>query len=213
MSLGHPPLSRRLYRFLRPPVSALLRLWFGVRVDGLEHVPATGGMVLAANHSTYADPVLLAAFSPRRPVRFMMLRSYWDLRVVGFLTSLFGAFPVNDRGITPETVRRCREVLDAGDVLGIFPEGGRSQDGRLRKPRPGAVVMAMAAGVPIVPVTIRGIFEAWPASRRLPRPGRVTIVFGEPFTDHLACDCPDDKERLAELSAALMARIGAHLDA
>jgi 1-acyl-sn-glycerol-3-phosphate acyltransferase len=211
MRLGHPPFSLRLYRLFRAPVRGLLRLWFGVSVHGLERVPASGGLVVAANHASYADPVLLAAFAPR-PLRFMMLRSFWDLPVVGFFCSLFGAFPVSDGRITPETVRRCREVLGGGEVLGIFPEGGRSQDGRLRKPRPGAVVMAMAAGVPIVPVTINGIFEAWPPSRRLPRPGRVTIVFGEPFTEHLACACPDDKERLAALTDSLMASIGANLD-
>jgi 1-acyl-sn-glycerol-3-phosphate acyltransferase len=202
-----PAYSPVAYRGLLRLGRVLLRAWFGVKVDASGLVPSTGPLIVAANHSSFVDPVLLGCFSPR-PVRFMMIRQFWEMPVIGWMAAVCGAFPVDEAGVARESVRNAKGVLLDGDVMGIFPEGGRSRDGRFLTPKPGAIILAMREGVPIVPAGISGAFEAWPASRALPRfRRRLTLRFGEPFTDHLSLQYPRDKERVPELTRHLMDRI------
>jgi 1-acyl-sn-glycerol-3-phosphate acyltransferase len=201
-----PSYSPAAYRVTAVILRGLFRLYFRVEIRHAERVPRTGGLVLAANHATYMDGLFLGAFAPR-PVRFMVLRNYYDLPVVHFHGKLLGSFPVDGEGVTRFTIRNCQEVLRAGDVMGIFPEGGRTRDGKLMPGKPGAMLMALREQVPVVPAGLTGIFESYPASRRFPRPGRIGIRFGEPITEHLGMEYPRDKEKLPELTDLLMARI------
>src|SRR5262245_62649665 len=87
------------------------------------------------------------------------------------------AFPVEIESADPKATRECVRLLQAGEAVMIFPEGGRSQDGRLGRFRPGAFRLACSLGVPVLPVTITGGHEAWPPDRTLPRRGRITITY------------------------------------
>jgi 1-acyl-sn-glycerol-3-phosphate acyltransferase len=174
-------------------------------VEGEEHVPAAGGLILAANHASYLDPILLGAASPR-PVRYMMLRSYYDRPLLGPLAATFGAFPVDEGRITPSTFRTAAEFLAGGEVVGIFPEGGRSRDGRLMGGRPGVLILGRRAGVPIVPAGISGAWRSLPRGAAWPRPVPVTIRFGPPFTRHLET-FPQAREALDHLTPLLLAEI------
>jgi 1-acyl-sn-glycerol-3-phosphate acyltransferase len=198
-------------RICRVIIGFLLRVWFRVRVRHAERVPVSGAFLLCPNHSSYADSVLMGAFS-LRILRAMMLKSFYDRFPIGLITGSWGTFPVKDGGVTRETMRLAEEVLRGGHGLLIFPEGGRSRDGKLMPGRPGAMLLAMKMRAPVVPVAIQGVFEAYPPGRSFPRPGRVTLVFGEPITEHLGLAYPADKGKLPELTDLLMDRIRRLMD-
>ncbi len=199
------------YRRWRAVVRFLFRAWFRVRVHHEERVPAEGALVMCPNHSSYLDPILIGAFSPR-PVRFMMLRSYYDRFAIGALCRAWGSFPVDENRINKQTFRISETVLKRREVLGMFPEGGRSRTGLLRPGMHGAVILAMRMGAPVTPAGIRGAFEAYPSGARFPKPRRIDLNFGEPFTEHLAYGYPDGKDVVPALTERLMARIQAAID-
>lgn len=152
----------------------LVHRLYRVRIVGAEHVPATGPVILVANHESMFDPWLLALVTPR-PVRYMAKAELWRYRAVARVLESFGAFPV-ERGTGDATaISRAAELLREDEVLGMFPQG-------TSKPRPsrpfhrGAARLALATGAPLVPVRLAG-------TRGLPRPGRPSahIVVGEPI--------------------------------
>jgi 1-acyl-sn-glycerol-3-phosphate acyltransferase len=156
---------------LRVGLEALFRVLFTYDCLDEEKIPPTGPAVIAANHPSYLDPVLLS-LQVERPIRFMA----WDrlLRVpfLGALMRLFGAFPVDVRpGRGRDAYLKARELIEAGELVGIFPEGKRSRSGWLEERlREGAARLAWETGAPLVPATITGAFRAWPYFRALPEP-------------------------------------------
>jgi 1-acyl-sn-glycerol-3-phosphate acyltransferase len=165
---------------LRPPVWGLARLLFRIRFIGVEHVPLAGAVVLVPNHVSYMDPVLLT-IPVRRPLHYMTLEVFFGVPGLGAFIRWFRAFPVREDEIDRPAIRTAMRILRDGHALVVFPEGGRSRDGRLLPFRPGAFRLALQADAPVVPVTIAGAHAAWPAHRRLPRPGRITITFHAPL--------------------------------
>jgi 1-acyl-sn-glycerol-3-phosphate acyltransferase len=135
----------------------------------------------------------------------MTLEPFFRLPALGALIRWCRAFPVREAEADRQAVRTAIRLLRAGEPLVIFPEGGRTPDGRLQPFRPGAFRIALQADAPVVPVTIQGAFEAWPADRRLPRPGRITVTYHPPVTRK---DLPPDADRKAqpELQAELVRR-------
>jgi 1-acyl-sn-glycerol-3-phosphate acyltransferase len=188
---------------VRPIVRGLARLLFRIRFVGVEHVPGAGAVVLVPNHVSYMDPVLLS-IPVHRPLHFMTLAGFFHVPGLGALIRWCRAFPVREEA-DRQAVRTAIRILRAGEPLVIFPEGGRSTDGRLLPFRPGAFRIALQMDAPVVPVTIAGAFEAWPAQRRLPGPGRITITYHPPLTRK---DLPPGADRTtqAELLAALTRR-------
>jgi len=162
---------------LRPAIIGLSRALWRIGFAGEEHVPAEGGLIIAANHQTYVDPFWVGA-RVKRPVRFLAWNEAFKWPVVGRALELLGAWPiVLDRG-SPTAHRRSLQWLSAGGALMIFPEGQRAfADGELTRFKAGAVRLSLEAGAPILPVTIRGGQRVWPRGQRLPRTGRVEIVF------------------------------------
>ncbi|MEV0600037.1 lysophospholipid acyltransferase family protein [Streptomyces sp. NPDC050315] len=165
----------------------LLRAVFRPRVEGLEHIPEEGAAIIAGNHLSFADHFVMPAIVPRR-VTFLAKAEYFTgPGLKGRLTAAFfrgvGQIPVDRSGgkASRGAIRSGVNVLRKGRLLGIYPEGTRSHDGRLYKGRTGVAAMALEAGVPVVPCAVIGTFEAQPAGRRLPRAIRVTIRFGEPM--------------------------------
>lgn len=162
-----------------PLVRLVGRAYFGVRFEGIENVPLTGPLIIAPNHVTYADPPLIS-LGARRPIFFMAWNRLFNVPLFGRLIRFLRAFPVETESADPSATREVVRLLEAGQAVMIFPEGGRSRDGRLQRFKPGAFRLACSQGAPIVPVTIIGGHEAWPPHRIVPRPGRVTIVFHPP---------------------------------
>ncbi|MFR9676445.1 lysophospholipid acyltransferase family protein [Streptomyces sp. TR06-5] len=165
----------------------LLRLLFRPRIEGLEHVPDEGPAIVAGNHLSFSDHFVMPTILRRR-ITFLAKAEYFTgpglkgRLTAGFFRSV-GQIPVDrsGRGAGQAAVEEGVGVLRKGQLLGIYPEGTRSHDGRLYKGRVGVASMALRAGVPVVPCAMLGTFELQPPGRRLPRLGRVTIRFGEPL--------------------------------
>jgi 1-acyl-sn-glycerol-3-phosphate acyltransferase len=196
----------------RPLFWLAARAAFGIRFEGVEHVPRGGPVVLAPNHVSYMDPVLVS-IPIRRALHYMTLEPFFRVRGLGPLIRWARAFPVRTDETDTQAVRTAVRLLRAGEPLVIFPEGGRSPDGRPGEFRTGAFRIALAAEAPVVPVTIAGAFEAWPLHRRLPRPERVRVTYHPPVTRK---DLPAGADRKAWpglLAEAVRERVASGLPA
>ncbi|MFJ8146099.1 lysophospholipid acyltransferase family protein [Streptomyces sp. NPDC096048] len=165
----------------------LLRVVFRPRIEGLDHVPASGAAIVAGNHLSFADHFLMPAVLRRR-ITFLAKAEYFTgPGLKGRLTAFFfrsaGQIPVDRAGkeAGQAAIREGLGVLGKDELLGIYPEGTRSHDGRLYKGKVGVAVMALRAGVPVVPCAMIGTFEAQPPGRKIPRLHPVVIRFGEPL--------------------------------
>jgi 1-acyl-sn-glycerol-3-phosphate acyltransferase len=165
----------------------LLRLVFRPRIEGLEHVPSSGAAIIAGNHLSFADHFLMPAVLKRR-ITFLAKAEYFTgPGVKGRLTARFfrsaGQIPVDRSGreAGQAAIREGLGVLGKDELLGIYPEGTRSHDGRLYKGKVGVAVMALRAGVPVVPCAMIGTFEAQPPGKVVPNVRPVAIRFGEPL--------------------------------
>jgi 1-acyl-sn-glycerol-3-phosphate acyltransferase len=164
----------------------LLRLVFRPRIEGLENVPSSGAAIVAGNHLSFSDHFLMPAILKRR-ITFLAKAEYFTgPGLKGRLTAAFfrgiGQIPVDRSGGKASTaIDAALGVLGKGELLGIYPEGTRSHDGRLYRGRTGVAMMALRARVPVVPCAMLGTFELQPPGRKFPRLGRVTIRFGEPL--------------------------------
>lgn len=160
----------------RPAVWLGARLYFRIRFEGVHHIPPAGALLIVSNHVTYADPVL-ATIPVRRPVYYMAWSALFRIPGLAWLIRRLRAFPVDIDAADAGATRTAVRLLHAGEAVMIFPEAGRSQDGRIQRFRLGAFRLACSLGVPIMPVTIIGGHESWPPDRRLPRPGRLTVIY------------------------------------
>ena len=194
----------------RPPVRAAARGLFRIRFEGVEHVPRAGAVVITPNHVSFMDPILVT-IPVRRALHYMALEPFFRVRGLGALMRWARAFPIQETEHDSPAIRRALRILKQGEPLVIFPEGGRSPDGRLQGFRPGAFRIALATGAPVVPVTIAGAFEAWPTGRRLPRPGRITITYHPPLDGSSLPPGADRKTRPEILMGLVRERIIAAL--
>ncbi|MYV54887.1 lysophospholipid acyltransferase family protein [Streptomyces sp. SID3212] len=165
----------------------LLRLLFRPRIEGLEHIPADGPAIVAGNHLSFSDHFLMPAILKRR-ITFLAKAEYFTgPGVKGRLTAFFfrsaGQIPVDRSGkeAGQAAIREGLGVLAGDELLGIYPEGTRSHDGRLYKGKVGVAVMAIRGKAPVVPCAMVGTFEIQPPGQKVPRIKRVTIRFGEPM--------------------------------
>jgi 1-acyl-sn-glycerol-3-phosphate acyltransferase len=171
-----------LYRLVRGACAPVLRRLFALQVEGAEHLPASGSFILAANHHNYLDGVVLGVAVPR-PISFLVMpRVFRATPLHPPFHRRIGSIPVNLERPDPGAIKRVLRVLDAGRVVCIFPEGPFSQEGRLVSGQPGAAMIALRAGVPVVPAAIEGTYEALHARRfYLPRRRPLSVRFGEPL--------------------------------
>ncbi|MBT2471021.1 1-acyl-sn-glycerol-3-phosphate acyltransferase [Streptomyces sp. ISL-66] len=165
----------------------LLRLLFRPRIEGLENIPEDGAAIIAGNHLSFSDHFLMPAILKRR-ITFLAKAEYFTgPGLKGRLTAAFfrsaGQIPVDRSGKDAgrAALREGLGVLSKGELLGIYPEGTRSHDGRLYKGKVGVAAMALGARVPVVPCAMVGTFEIQPPGQKLPKVRRVTIRFGRPL--------------------------------
>ncbi|MBT2382975.1 1-acyl-sn-glycerol-3-phosphate acyltransferase [Streptomyces sp. ISL-11] len=175
------------YVFKAVVLVPLLRWIFRPRVEGLEHVPTEGAAIIAGNHLSFCDSFLMPTMVKRR-VTFLCKKEYFTgPGLKGRLTAAFfravGQIPVDRSGMdaAQAAVEEGLGVLGRRELLGIYPEGTRSHDGRLYKGKVGVAAMAIRSGAPVIPCAMIGTFESQPIGRRLPRVMPITIRFGEPL--------------------------------
>ena len=168
---------RRVFTTL---IEALFRVLFNYDCLGEENLPTSGPAVVAANHPSYLDPVLLS-LQVRRPIRFMAWDALFRVPLLGALIRTFGAFPVDiRRGKGREAYERAKALVVSGEVVGLFPEGHRSRTGWMEPHlREGAARLSWETGALLVPATIAGAYRAWPHFQALPRPARIRVRYHE----------------------------------
>lgn len=181
----------------RPFLRLGARLYWRIRLEGVEHIPQDGPLIIAPNHVTFADPVLIC-IPVRLPVHFMAWDALFTVPGLAWLIRRLRAFPVQLESADPRSTREAVRLLQSGSTLMIFPEAGRSPDGRLQRFRPGAFRLACSLKVPVLPVTIVGGHDSWPPGRALPKPGRLSIIY------HPVVPPPDDPD--PRVAARLLAR-------
>jgi 1-acyl-sn-glycerol-3-phosphate acyltransferase len=174
------PKANLLWKWLQILARTGSTVLFDLQVFGRRNVPKTGGVILAANHQSYLDPVMVATWL-QRPVCFMARSSLFENRHFGWFIRELHAYPVRlgegDIGAVKETIR----LLQEGHVLNIYPEGTRSLDGEIKKMEKGIALVIRKAKVPVVPVAIDGSFQAWPKGHKLFHPQRIRVKFGKPM--------------------------------
>ena len=196
-----------LYAVLKPLAVAVMRLLFRVEGRGSASVPREGPVLLVANHSSFLDPPLVGGVTPR-PLSFMAKAELFRVPLLGALIRRLNARPVRREGADAAALRTALRILQEGGVLLMFPEGTRGPEGTLREPKPGAAMLAVMSGAPVVPVYIQGSGRAWPRGRRLPRPAKVIVTFGTPLRFERR-DAEGRKTEYEAASRAIMAAIEA----
>jgi len=207
MRTPHPPRSFWFARLVRVTVGALLNALFRTELVDADRIPE-GAVILAGNHLSYADPVLLWCRSPR-PVHFMARSELWKVTVFGWALDHFWAFPVRRGSADREALQQAATYLAAGEPVGIFPEGTRKfKKADEDDARGGAAFLAMRNEVPLVPVGIAGTDRIKPPGAKVFRFAKVVMCVGEPilpgeFTQG------GRKERVEAMTSELMRRIDA----
>lgn len=194
---------KTLYWTAHAIVGFLAKALFAMKTEGLENLPASGPAVVACNHVSILDPILVGAAMPRL-VHFMAKEELFHIPVLGFLIRKIGSFPVRRGNADRQAIRAGLEVLEAGEVLGIFPEGTRSLDGHLQRAQSGVALLAMKTGTPVIPAAIVGTEKALRKGRAFLRPARVRLLLGPPIHPPAG---EITKESLAQFSARIMLAI------
>lgn len=202
-------------KLFRPSLGLIAKGFYRAQFFGVENTPVEGRLLITPNHVSYPDPPLVALPIPRR-VHFMAWDRLFEIPGMGSLIHFLGAFPVKLEGFDRNAVRIARELLEEEKAVLIFPEGGRSPDGKLMEFKPGFARLALQTGTPVLPVSINGAYESWPVGKMIPVPNKVRLVFHPP----IQVDRVDEnlhqaefKERVRALTDEVRSAVAAGLDA
>ena len=199
-----------LYWVIKLVLTPLLRVGCRIKVEGKEHVPKSGPVILASNHRSF----LVSIFIPlviRRRVTFVAKAEYFDDKRVAWFFRGVGQIPIRREGgsASERALQSAMEVLDAGGVFGIYPEGTRTRDGKLHRGHTGVARLALRTGAPIIPIGLVGTDAVQPIDSKLPRLFRtVRIRFGEPIELGHYEGRHDDRLALRDVADEVMYEIG-----
>ena len=192
----------------------IFAVYFRWRVLDAENVPKTGGVILAANHSSYLDPPLVGA-GLRRGINYLARASLFRFPVMGQILHSWSAVPVDRDGGGAKGLKIILGRLLNGAGIILFPEGTRSDDGKLQPARSGIGLVVAKSTAPVVPVHVFGTYEAWGRNQKFPRPKKVTVKYGKPMMFEKlraeAKDCTKDrlKQIYQEIADEIMSAIAA----
>ena len=199
--------KRVTYDLTRSVVRCLGWLVFGLRFHGSNRFPSEGGVLVCSNHQSYFDPVLVGAISDRR-MNYLARQNLFDSRWLGGLIRWYDGIPVQRDGLGIGGLKETLRRLKRGEMVLVFPEGTRTQDGQLSPLKPGFCMLARRAGVPLLPVGIDGAFDAWPRGRRIPQLTRICLEAGHPISAEQVSNLSDE-----DLVSLLQERIRACFEA
>lgn len=206
--------SGYLYWVFKVILTPIMTVAFRPRIEGIRQVPRTGPALLACNHTSYLDWLLLPLVVRLRRISFLAKLEYFTRRGLkgraqAYFFTATGQVPIDRAGADASTaaLRTAARLLTEGRLVGVFPEGTRTRDGRLNRGRTGVARMAAQTGAPVIPCATVGTFHVAPPGARLPRPRKITVRFGEAMGP--VC-VPGEEPTTDELRAwtdELMARI------
>lgn len=176
-----PWVSLALYHLFKwSVVSPVLHTYFRGRIEGAEHVPNTGPLLVVANHASDFDPPMLSC-AVGRPVSFMAKEELFRVPVLSPAIRLYGAYPVKRGSADRSAIRAALQQLEQGWAVGVFLEGTRTRDGRIPNPKLGAALIAAKAQVPLLPVCLWGTHRILPKGVKVPRSVPVRIRIAPPI--------------------------------
>lgn len=194
-------------------IGPILRILFRPKVTGRKFVPKTGGAIIASNHLSFSDSIFMPMSVPRQ-ITFLAKSEYFTGKgikgkIIGWFFRSVGQVPVDRSGgrASEAAVKTAISILNSGNILGIYPEGTRSPDGRLYRGRTGMARIAIEAGVPVIPVAMIGTFEAQPTGQVMPKIMRIGVAFGEPIDLSVYKDRMRDPAALREATNIVMKAI------
>lgn len=180
----------------------VFRTLFRLEVKGAANIPADGPVIVASNHSSYIDAIILGLLSPRQ-IRFMAKGELWRYPLLGRLVEALGAFPIRRGKSDRQAIHTAVSVLREGDVVGIFPEGTRFHDEKLGPGQAGVVLLAVKGDAPVVPVGIRGTERVMPPGAKIPRLPKIVVEAGSPIDVVHERSEGDRRRALAEIMAKI----------
>ncbi len=168
------------YSLLRGLATIIFKVFFAVKIRGKENVPLKGGVILASNHLSYFDPIVLGLLTPRK-INFMAKEELFENFLFRLLITKLGAFPVKRERVDKTVYQKVLDLLKKGELLVLFPEGTRSWEGKLGRLQQGTARIALRANVPLVPVIIRGTEKVLPRGKKMIRLAKIEARIGEPL--------------------------------
>lgn len=200
------------YWFAKEAVRLFARLYFRMEIHGTENVPVNGPLIIAPNHSSFLDPPLVGCACPRA-LRFMAKAELFKNPLIGSFLRKLQAFPVHRGTADLGAIRISLERLKAGDALLLFIEGMRNPGTHLLPPTPGVALLARQSGAPVVPVGITNTYRAMSKRAFFPKPVKIKVAFGKPFTFQGICADVNDRHARDVFSDYVMQQIQALLKA
>jgi 1-acyl-sn-glycerol-3-phosphate acyltransferase len=194
------------YQALRMLICVLACPLFCIRRFGGHHLPRRGGALLASNHQSNLDPLLIGQAVPRR-INYLARRTLFRFFLFRWLIESLDAIPIDRDGSGIGGIKETMRRLRRGEQVLMFPEGTRTRDGEMQPLKPGFCSIVRRSNVPIVPMAIDGSFQAWPRTRKFPRRGVVHIHIGRPISQSEQAECSDEqlieivRQRIAECLA------------
>lgn len=192
-----------LYEFARFLNLNYFRLFHGIKYTGVSNIPKFGPIIFAPNHISYYDPTGIAAGVPSS-MRFMAWDALFSVPILKQILTKFGGYPVKLKSADKQAIAQTLRILKHGECVMIFPEGERTLDGKLGPFENGVARLALQTGATVVPVTITGAFEAWPASKAIPtwfKP--ICVKFHPPIYLEITHDKNTLKEKMAEVNEGI----------
>jgi len=186
-----------LYSFSKAICLVILKLVRRLKIYGDPRLQPGQGILVVSNHMSYWDPVVIGCILNRR-IHYMAKAELFKIPVLGAIITNFGTFPVQREGISPSSIRRALELFNAGEVVGIFPEGTRSKTREMLNPHLGAALLALKGGVPLLPIALSGTKGFW---------GQVKVNVGKPMFITTPKRKKATKEEMEYVSRELMAEI------
>jgi len=167
------------YRIIRWLFLVKASLFFRFKLRGMQLIPASGPGIVIARHRSWLDPACVGGACPR-PIRFLIMGRIYDMRWLRWFFRLTGSIPLEkDRASSVMALREALRHLEKGGLIGIFPEGRVVDSTNHGEIHPGAAMLAVRAGAPVIVLDIEGTEVAWPHGRRIPRPAPVSVSFRE----------------------------------
>ncbi len=197
-------LNACLFFVLKAMGIVLLKVFFRIQVENRGRIPRKGPLIVAANHFSYMDPIVLQAVFPRR-ISFMMTELYYEGRGK-WLFQLLHCICIREKGSNITALKKGITVLKKNSVLGIFPEGSVSAEGRLQEGNSGIGFLVVKSGAPVIPAFIAGTYEALPKGKVIPGISKIKVIFGNPMTFEIFSK-NTKKEGIEEITKRIMGQI------
>ena len=197
-----------IYAISHSFVLLLCRMFFGLKVYGLDQVPREGAVIIAVNHTSYFDPVFVGAAISNRQIGYLARESLFRNRFFAWLILKYHSIPIKRGSADRVAFSKATEILKKGGAILMFPEGTRSTSGELLPAKRGVGYLAIKSGAPIIPTYVSGSFEVLSKMNKIPKIHKVKVYFGKKIELDPYLNKVEEKKLYQEISDEIMRQIG-----